>query len=283
MALRPALIGEAAALSAALVWAYASVAYKPFIERYGALRVNVMRTLYASLAAVVPSVLLGLERPAALWAMASGAVSLGAGDTMYLASIGLVGVSVAVPVSYTFIILGELMAIAVGERLTPLLALGGVLVLAGTALVSRGPRGRARPAGIALALAAAVAWALGWVMIRVADVGGLSPVSSAFLRAATAGLILAALGFARGERLGEAFRSTVTTRLPLVAAADLAGGSALFALALGVAGVDRSMVVIGSMPLFAQAIAWASGSERPSLVEVAGATLIVVAVAMAFW
>ncbi|MFP3081221.1 MAG: hypothetical protein RXR09_06885, partial [Acidilobus sp.] len=50
----------------------------------------------------------------------------------------------------------------------------------------------------------------------------------------------------------------------LVAAADLAGGSVLFALAIGVAGVYRSMVVVGSMPLMAQGIAWAAGSERPS-------------------
>ncbi|MFP3265596.1 MAG: hypothetical protein RXO54_07170 [Acidilobus sp.] len=70
--------------------------------------------------------------------------------------------------------------------------------------------------------------------------------------------------------------------LPLVAAADLAGGSALFALAIGVAGVYRSMVVVGSMPLMAQGIAWAAGSERPSAFEVAGAALVTAGVAMAF-
>lgn len=276
-------LGELAALSSAVTWAYASVAYKPFIERYGPLRVNVLRTLYASIAALAPALLLGLDRPAALWAMMSGALSLGAGDTMYLASIGLVGVSVAGPVSYTFIIIAEVMAIAVGERLTPLLAGAGVLVLLGVTLVSWGPRGRARPLGVLLALGAALAWASGWVMIRVADVGGLSPVSSAFLRAATASLILSAVGAVRGERVGEALRGTIGTRLPLVAAADLAGGSALFALAIWVAGVDKSMVIIGSMPLFAQAMAWATGAERPSALEVAGASMVVAAVAMAFW
>jgi len=34
-----------------VVWAYASVAYRPFIERHGALRVNVMRALYAAIGA----------------------------------------------------------------------------------------------------------------------------------------------------------------------------------------------------------------------------------------
>jgi len=71
----------------------------------------------------------------------------------------------------------------------------------------------------------------------------------------------------------------VRTRLPIVAAADLAGGSALFALAIGVTGVNRSMVIVGSMPLIAQAIIWASGSERPSAFEVAGAVLVTLAVA----
>jgi DME family drug/metabolite transporter len=35
-----------------VAWAYASVAYRPFIERHGALRVNVMRALYAAIASV---------------------------------------------------------------------------------------------------------------------------------------------------------------------------------------------------------------------------------------
>jgi DME family drug/metabolite transporter len=276
------LSGELAALGAAVIWAYASVAYRPFVERHGAVRVNVMRTLYAAIASAVPAVILGIMRPASLWALASGALSLGAGDTMYLASIGSVGVSVAAPVSYTFIIMAEVMALAVGERPTLPLLLGGILVVVGVALISRGPMGRLRPSGVALALGAAVAWASGWVMIRVADVGGLSPVSTAFLRVSAALAILAAVSAVRGGGLRGTLKGTVRTRLPIVAAADLAGGSALFALAIGVTGVDRSMVIVGSMPLIAQAIAWASGSERPSALEVAGAALVTLAVALAF-
>jgi len=265
-----------------VVWAYASVAYRPFIERHGALRVNVMRALYAAIASVIPAVILGILTPAALWALAGGALSLGAGDTMYLASIGLVGVSVAAPVSYTFIIMAEVMALAIGERPTPLLIAGGALVVLGVTLISRGPRGRLRPRGVALALGAAAAWASGWVMIRVADVGGLSPISAAFLRVSAAGLILALIAVARGGGLTKTLMSTARTRLPIVAAADLAGGSALFALALGLIGVDRSMVIVGSMPLMAQGIAWATGSERPSALEVAGAVMVTLAVALAF-
>jgi len=119
-------------------------------------------------------------------------------------------------------------------------------------------------------------------MIRVADVGGLSPISAAFLRVSAAGLILALVAVARGGGLTKTLTSTARTRLPIVAAADLAGGSALFALALGLIGVDRSMVIVGSMPLMAQGIAWATGSERPSALEVAGAVMVTLAVALAF-
>jgi DME family drug/metabolite transporter len=155
-------------------------------------------------------------------------------------------------------------------------------VVLGVTLISRGPRGRLRPRGVALALGAAVAWASGWVMIRVADVGGLSPISAAFLRVSVAGLILALVAVARGGGLTKTLTSTARTRLPIVAAVDLAGGSALFALALGLIGVDRSMVIVGSMPLMAQGIAWATGSERPSALEVAGAVLVALAVVLAF-
>jgi len=43
------------------------------------------------------------------------------------------------------------------------------------------------------------------------------------------------------------------------------------------------MVIVGSMPLMAaQGIAWATGSERPSALEVAGAVMVTLAVALAF-
>lgn len=283
------LPGDAAALATAVIWAYASLAYKPFIVRLGALRTNVMRMLYASLATLPFAVALMTFKEGEAFAVLSGVLSLSVGDTLYLASIGSAGLSVAAPLSYTYVILAEMMSVPVlGERLTPGLAAAGALIVAGVTLISAGPGGRASPRGVAMALGASAAWALGQVMIGLADAGGVPPVVIAFLRVAASGGLLA-LGlklaaYARGNDSGLliALRKTVRSSLPLVAALDLGLGVTLFAFSVSASGFDQAVVLVSSLPLFAQLMAWLSGAERPRPTEVAGAAAVVAAVAVAF-
>ncbi|ADL19121.1 hypothetical protein ASAC_0715 [Acidilobus saccharovorans 345-15] len=282
-------LGDAAALATAMIWAYASLAYKPFIARLGALRTNVMRMLYASLATLPFALALMTFKEGEAFAVLSGVLSLSVGDTMYLASIGSAGLSVAAPLSYTYVILAEVIStVLLGERLTPGLAAAGALIVAGVALISVGPGGRASPRGVAMALGASGAWALGQVMIGLADAGGVPPVVIAFLRVAASGALLAAgLKLAARLRGGDAglmsaLRRTARSSLPLVAALDLGLGVTLFALSVRASGFDQAVVIVSSLPLFAQLMAWLSGAERPRPTEVAGAAAVVVAVAVAF-
>jgi DME family drug/metabolite transporter len=66
-----------------------------------------------------------------------------------------------------------------------------------------------------------------------------------------------------------------------VSALDLGLGVTLFALSVRASGFDQAVVLVSSLPLFAQLIAWLSGAERPRPTEVAGAAAVVVAVAVA--
>ena len=276
-------LGGAAALSTAAIWAYVSVAYKKYVRELGPLRTNVMRMLYASIATAPLAALLLRPGPGAAYALASGVLSLGVGDTLYLSSIGAAGVSVAAPVSYTYVVLAELIsAPLLREPLSPGLLAAAALVVAGVALISRGPGGGAPLRGVLYALGAAAAWSLGQVLIGAADVAGLSPVAIAFLRASASGAALSAVAEARGGGLGDAVRSTWRTPLPLLAAADLGLGVSLFAASISLLDFDRAVVLVSSLPLFAQLMAWASGSERPRPAEVAGAAAVVAAVVVAF-
>ncbi|MGC9113381.1 MAG: DMT family transporter, partial [Acidilobus sp.] len=92
--------------------------------------------------------------------------------------------------------MGKALAAAIGERPTIAPLIGGLMVVLGVAMISRGQGGGRAPQGVLPALGLQPAWASGWVMIRPADVGGLNPVASAFLRASTAGLVLSGVAYA---------------------------------------------------------------------------------------
>ena len=274
------IINVAPALSTAFIWAWASVTYKDFMRKLNPLTVNFLRMLYTAIALAIPAALIGLNT-GAIWGSLSGLLSLAIGDSMYLMSINYTGVSVAAPISYSYIPLSVLMATLLGEPLTMLKVASGLLIMLGVYMLSR-ERTRVTLKGVALALGTAVAWALGQTMIKVADVNGLNPVSIAFVRVATAGVILLLINHVMRNNLATAIKETVRTRLPLVAILDLGLGVALFAYSVNLIGLGLTVIVTGCMPLIAQVMAKFMIGERITLTKLTGAVVIVVAITTAF-
>ncbi len=274
------IINVAPALSTAFIWAWASVTYKDFMRNLNPLTVNFLRMLYTAIALAIPAALIGLNT-GVIWGSLSGLLSLAIGDSMYLMSINYTGVSVAAPISYSYIPLSVLMATLLGEPLTMLKVASGLLIMLGVYMLSR-ERTRVTLKGVALALGTAVAWALGQTMIKVADVNGLNPVSIAFVRVATAGVILLLINHVMRNNLATAIKETVRTRLPLVAILDLGLGVALFAYSVNLIGLGLTVIVTGCMPLIAQVMAKFMIGERITLTKLTGAVVIVVAITTAF-
>ncbi len=102
----------APALAAAVIWAYASIAYRDFMVGLGVIRLNVLRMIYASLALLVPpSLVLGIT-PAAAYGAVSGVLSLALGDSLYLRGIKAAGVSTALPpAAYSYIVMEQFVAV----------------------------------------------------------------------------------------------------------------------------------------------------------------------------
>ncbi len=277
------ILGYVADLASALIWALAAVAYRPLIISHGSLRVNLVRLTYAALAALGPAVYLGLARPLGdLYAAASGVITLSVGDTLYLMAIGAAGVSVAAPTAYSYVVMSQFVAIALGEPLSIYRLIAAGLTVVGVYLVFKGKGGTRRARGILYAIGTAGAWTAGQALIGLSYSVGLSPISIAFMRAASAALAVttvAAIGLGPSQ-LPPSFSALSRTYLPLVAAADLALGSALFAYAIGVVGFAPAVIVNSATPLFAQASAWALGAESPGPSEFAGAALIALSVAL---
>lgn len=268
------------ALSAAVIWAWASVVYGDFMRRLRPITVNFLRTTYTSIILLAPALILGINT-GALWGSLSGLLSLAVGDSMYLTAISYSGVSIASPVSYTYIPLAVLLAIPLGEPLTVFKAVAGLMIVPGVYLLSRGGESRLTIRGISYALSTALAWALGQTFIKVAYVAGLNPVSVAFMRVASAAFILLILNALMRIDLLKAFKSTLFTILPLVAVLDLGLGVVLFTLSVGLIGLGLTVLVTGITPLIAQVIAYVTGRESFNAAKLAGALVVVAAVALA--
>jgi DME family drug/metabolite transporter len=265
------------ALAAALIWAYASVSYRGYVEKLGVFKLNALRMFYASLALLIPALYLGLGR-GAVYAALSGVLSLALGDSLYLKALRTAGVSLAVPAAYSYVILEQFVAVLLGEPLKAAYLAAAGLTVAGVYLLVAG-RDRGSLGGILYALGAAAAWSAGYAAVKVAGMGGLSPISVAFVRVAAALPVLASLA---GSGVVRGMRSTWRTALPAIAVLDLGGGSALFAYSTVEAGLGLTVIVLGVTPIASQLMSRALGRERPTAREYSAAALILLAIAISF-
>lgn len=205
------------------------------------------------------------------------------GDSLYLFSINYSGgVSIAAPVSYTYIPLTVVFAVFLGEQLTITKLLASILLIPGVYLLSRSGSSRREIKGLFLGLGAALAWAAGQSMIKVADItGGLNPISIAFTRVAAAGIVLLVINYFMGNNIaGGAIRGTVRSYLPIIAVLDLGLGVALFAFSMDLIGLGLTVILTGTMPLIAQLMSSAMGREKFSVVKFLGALVIVMAIVL---
>ncbi|WP_054857634.1 DMT family transporter [Vulcanisaeta sp. JCM 16159] len=273
------IIEDLPALSTAIIWAWASIMYGDFMKRMHPLIVNFLRMFYASLILLIPAIILGLNY-GAIWGFLSGLLSLVIGDSLYLFSINYSGVSIAAPVSYTYIPLTVLFAVFLGEPLTITKLLASILLIPGVYLLSRSGNSRREIKGLFLGLGAALAWAAGQSMIKVADIAGLNPISIAFTRVAAAGIVLLMINYFMGNNIAGAIRGTVRSYLPIIAVLDLGLGVALFAFSMDLIGLGLTVILTGTMPLIAQLMSSAMGREKFSVVKFLGALIIVIAIVL---
>ncbi|ADY00377.1 hypothetical protein VMUT_0161 [Vulcanisaeta moutnovskia 768-28] len=271
------IIEDLPAISTAIIWAWASIMYGDFMKRMHPLVVNFLRMFYASVILLIPAIVLGLNY-GVIWGSLSGLLSLVIGDSLYLFSINYSGVSIAAPVSYTYIPLTVLFAVFLGESLTITKLLASILLIPGVYLLSRSGSSRREIKGLFFGLGAALAWAAGQSMIKVADVAGLNPVSIAFTRVAAAGVVLFVISYFMGNNIAGAIKGTVRSYLPIIAVLDLGLGVALFAFSMDLIGLGLTVILTGTMPLIAQLMSSAMGREKFSVVKFLGALIIVVAI-----
>jgi drug/metabolite transporter (DMT)-like permease len=274
--------GEAGALLAAALWSVSVTILTVQTRRIGAISVNAVRSLSAALFVLLLIPFAGglgdlrdISASSAVAVVGSGVLAMGLGDSLYFASLPLLGVSRAVPISNGLYPLLALLIAAVwlDEKVTWLILLGTGLVIVGVSLLvgerspavegdgngsHGGPAGATAgrwQRGLFVLILACVVWAISTAWLK-AGLGDLDVIAVGIIRIVINALILLpVVGLVGGRReiAGNGMRNTAA-----LAAAGVLGigiGSLFYVFAVQEAGAGRTAVLTSTQPLFALPLA----------------------------
>lgn len=177
------MIGELAALGTAVLWTVSAVLYKEALFRTKPISANIVRCLITSIILIVFLaatgkfwVLTGLPVYTVVLASLSGVIGLGVGDTLYMASLKLIGVARAVPITCIYPLFNLLLAIFLqGETVILQVLLGATTIVLGIWLLSQEKEAATSKLqkeslvkGVVYAFTTAIVWAVSIMIIDMA-------------------------------------------------------------------------------------------------------------------
>ncbi|NPB00544.1 MAG: DMT family transporter [Crenarchaeota archaeon] len=273
------------ALTTCLIWSLSIVLYKKFSRDIPVIIINIFRLLSASTVLAVLCLILRftLWNIGIIYAALSGILALSVGDTAYIYSSSIIGVSTAAPIAYLYVILVQFLAIMYGETITvgkivaAFLAVLSIFLI--TSVKNREAVSRRRIAGIVLALVTCLAWSFGQVVLKPATYF-LNPLEITFIRS-LAGLVTLSILYPSlpmklkySNHIKEGIPPKVILYISLIGALDLALGSYLFVYSIASIGVDYTVIITGTIPVFAQLFANIVEKERLTLRHVLSSILV---------
>ena len=176
------MIGEFAALGAAISWAIAPILYRNALANTNPISANIIRCVTNGIVLTVFLVAFGLVNILASlppWIMiitiVSGVIGLGVADTLYMLGLKIIGVSRAVPLASTYPLFGLIWAIGLlGQPLSYSAITGAAIILLGIWLLSRKNDAELSThnrktviIGIAVSLSTAVIWSVSLTLMNV--------------------------------------------------------------------------------------------------------------------
>ena len=282
-------LGALAGLGAAMTWAATSLLVRSLVPDLSSVAVNAVRsTVGGAILLVWVLVTAGAGAftavsPRALGLLALSIVAaIAIGDTAFFESTRALGVGRAMTVSMTYPVGAAALAAAfLEEPVTPPIAVGTLLTLAGLVLIvapwaERAP-GERFAFGVGTATLASLAWAVSVIFLK-APLRETDPVTAQAIRLPLAALVLWATPWARAAagglgRLGGA----ALTRLAALSVLTVLS-SVLFVASVKYAGVAVAAVLSSTAPMFAIPLARVFFGERLSRPALLGAGVTVVGI-----
>lgn len=271
----PGLLGPAACLGSAALWALAANVYSRTVRASSPLSVNFMRaglSLPVFLAvALVQGPAGGLAEVTAAragWLLVSVLGSYVVGDALFLSSAQLLGVPVALAIASTYPLWSAAAGWAfLGQRVGPAGLAGVGLVVAGVVTVvrqpaQRGVRGSGHGLGVLLAFATSVLWALNTFAVAKGGAGlPVAGVNTVRMGLAAALLpVVHLVGRGRGSPLLVPWREM--RRAWPVFLLESVGGTALFVVGLTRSPLAVAAALTSLAPVLSVPFAVVLGGER---------------------
>ena len=292
------MIGEITALGAALCWTLSAVLYKTALSDAKPVSANIARCVSTSLFLIICLVVTGklqsltnLSTYQMFLAALSGAVGLCLGDTMYMISLSLIGVSRAVPVTCTYPLFTMLYAaVFLNEQITIFLLFGALLIVVGIQLISQ-EKTRSNSLkrsevfrGVIIALATAMVWGVSISMMDHAlKFSEQATLDVAFTINVVRMLATALLLLTLSPLVDRKFRFTrlkikTWIILALGGIVALVLGWTLLALSLLHIQASRAVPISSVSPLFATFLGAAFLKEKATLRVFVGSIIIVLGI-----
>jgi len=296
------VIGELAALAAAFCWAISPVLYKMALSNAKPIPANVSRSISTTLFLFVYLGASGklchlatLRMDSLILAILSGVIGLCLGDTMFMLSLELIGVSKTVPIVSAYPMFTTFFAVLFfNEPFTSLLLLGTVLIIVGIWLVSAERASSSDVTrsvlfkGVFISLSTALVWSLSIICMNQAlEFSQMAAFDSAFVvntaRMAASTLLLLALSpFIDRQFNFMKLKRKTWIILALGGIVGLVFGWVLLAISLSYTEASRAVPISSVSPLFATLIGAFFLKEKVTVRIFAGAVLIVLGISVMF-
>ncbi len=177
------MIGELAALGAAISWAIAPILYRQALTNIKPISANIVRC--ATNAGVLFAILIlsglfgaltSLPTETIIVVVVSGVIGLGIGDTLYMIGLKQAGISRAVPLAATYPLFALIWStVLLHQPLLPIEVLGAGIILCGIWLLSRERNAEGTSlktklvfSGIVVSLVTAIVWSVSITLMEVA-------------------------------------------------------------------------------------------------------------------
>ena len=289
------MVGVAAALGSAALWALGGVVLRDVAGRLSAFYITAIRTSVAALIALLIFAVVGpydalIHMPSSTIALLLGtALLLSLGDTAFVRAMAFEDVSRVFTTSTGLYILASVSGSIVfaGEDFSVRLVIAGVAVLVGARLVVRRQAGAASPVvlrarqpmpALLLAIFAAILWSIGLLILADA-MESIDALAANALRMPFTAVFLASIAGVRGEHRRQWKRQDL---IPIfLNGALMAGATLLFLVAVKEGSVGGVAVLTSTSPIFAVPLAHFFLNERITLVTASGVTTCMIGVWLA--
>lgn len=215
-----------------------------------------------------------------LLVFASALAGPAVGDAAYVRAIQVLGGSLAVVVSYTYVFFAQLFSYILGiEAPNPWMVAGGSTAFLGVVVAAYQPGAKVSPVGVVYGFIAAVCWGIATVTIKLVE-GYMDPVSLSAVRLAMVVAVLTLLSLLAGEdrSVDSGFLKAAT----ITGGLGWGVGMILFVYSIYAIGPSATAIATSLTPPLSQMTSRIVAGEKASARNILGALLVGLGIALTY-